>query len=146
MSHTSSDKYLYFTVGLLKDSFALEELRQDAIKHHMIEQPGQLIALRLTEYYEMMTKGVVQPVVRVPAIIQSVETESNSNKEKRSGHTPPPHVAPPQPSPHQTGTMSPIKQVTGRMRALRRDQDNVVSASPDADQNADEAADYWNIL
>jgi hypothetical protein len=148
MSHTSSDKYLYFTVGLLKDSFALEELRQDAIKHHMIEQPGQLIALRLTEYYEMMTKGVVQPVVRVPAIIQSVETESgnsnNSNKDKRAGHTSPPHVAPP--SAHQTNGMSPIKQVTGRMRALRRDQDNVISASPDADQNADEAADYWNIL
>jgi len=145
MSHTSSDKYLYFTVGLLKDSFALEELRQDAIKHHMIEQPGQLIALRLTEYYEMMTRGVVQPVVRVPAIIQSVETESgNSNKDKRAGHAPPPHAAPP-PS-HQTSSMSSIKQVTGRMRALRRDQDNVISASPDADQNADEAADYWNIL
>lgn len=145
MSHTSSDKYLYFTVGLLKDSFALEELRQDAIKHHMIEQPGQLIALRLTEYYEMMTKGVVQPVVRVPAIIQSVEIESgNSNKDKRAGHASPPHVAPP--PAHQNSGMSPIKQVTGRMRALRRDQDNVISASPDADQNADEAADYWNIL
>lgn len=141
MSHTSSDRYLYFTVGLLKDSFALEELRQDAIKHHMIEQPGQLIALRLTEYYEMMTKGVVQPVVRVPAIIQSVETENT--KDKKAGQSP--HAAP-QSSQQQTGSMSPLKQVTNRMRALRRDQDNVVSASPDADRNADEAADYWNIL
>ncbi|HEY7419231.1 MAG TPA: hypothetical protein VH593_28875 [Ktedonobacteraceae bacterium] len=145
MSHTSSDRYIYFTVGLLKDSFTLEELRQDAMKHHMIEQPGQLIALRLTEYYEMMTKGVVQPVVRVPAIIQSVETEgsNNNNKDKRAGYTS--SHASPQPS-QQTGSMSPFKQVTNRMRALRRDQDNIISASPDADRNADEAADYWNTL
>ena len=45
------EKYLNFNVGLLKNSFALDALWQDALKYHMIDQPGKLIALRLTEYY-----------------------------------------------------------------------------------------------
>ena len=57
MSQSSSDKFMYFTVGLLKSSEALEALRQDAVKHHMIDNPGQLIALRLTEYYESLSQG-----------------------------------------------------------------------------------------
>jgi hypothetical protein len=32
------------------------------------------------------------------------------------------------------------------MRALRLDNENVVSVSSAADQNADEAADYWSTL
>ncbi len=99
MSQTTPEKFLYFTVGLLKDSFALDALRQDALKHHMIDQPGQLIALRLTEYYEMMTQGVVQPVVRVPAIVTPVE--SGGGKEKMASataHTSPPSS--PTPPPH----------------------------------------------
>src|SRR5438105_1505806 len=56
-----SEKYHYFTVGLLKDSFALEALEADALKHHMIDQPAKLIALRLTEYYDLLTR--VAPTV-----------------------------------------------------------------------------------
>ena len=43
------EKYLYFNVGLLKSSYTLNALWQDALKHHMIDQLGQLIAFRLTE-------------------------------------------------------------------------------------------------
>ncbi len=50
------EKYLYFTVGLLKDSSTLDALWQDALKYHMIDQPGKLIALRLTEHYEMIAQ------------------------------------------------------------------------------------------
>jgi hypothetical protein len=142
MSHSSSDKYLYFTVGLLKDSFALDALRQDAVKHHMVDHPGQLIALRLTEYYEMMSRGIVQPVVRVPAVMNPVETEENS-KEKKD--------APPSPTPVNGSMQSPsgmpaINQITGYMRARHCDNERIIFASPDADQNADEAADYWSTL
>ena len=58
MSQNPSEKFLYFTVGLLKGSAALEALRQDATKYHMIDHPGQLIALRLTEYYELINQGL----------------------------------------------------------------------------------------
>ena len=60
------DKYLYFTVGLLKNSFALDALSQDALKYHLIDEPGKLIALRLTEYYEMMARGNLHPGASVP--------------------------------------------------------------------------------
>lgn len=75
MPPSSQDKYVYFTVGLLKDSAALESFKQDALKHHMIDAPGQLMALRITEYYQMMNQGIVQPVVRVPAIFLPPDSE-----------------------------------------------------------------------
>src|SRR3974377_2374404 len=59
-----TDKYQYFTVGLLKSSFALEALKADAAKHHMAEQPAKLIALRLTEYYDLLARiGPLMPSV-----------------------------------------------------------------------------------
>lgn len=150
MSQSSPDKYVYFTVGILKDSPALETLKQDALKHHMIDHPGQLIALRLTEYYEMMTKGVVQPVVRVPAIMApAIEPEGKEQHTAPASQPPhnvkqsltpiPPSSAPIGPNPTFIG------QLTGRMRALRR-EDSVITTSPTVDQNADEAADYWSTL
>ncbi len=61
MSQDLEEKYVYFNVGLLKNSFGLDALWQDALKYHMIDQPGKLIAFRLTEYYEMMARGVLHP-------------------------------------------------------------------------------------
>jgi hypothetical protein len=164
MSHPPSDKYIYFTVGILKESTALEALTQDALKYHMIDQPGHLIALRLTEYYEMMNPGIVQPVVRVPAVMTSV-AEAEVKEEKIP--------VPPQPATTSSDSMPPptpissaqvtnlhqlqpqsatsshpalISHGTGKMRALRRENDSFIAASPTVDQNADEAADYWSIL
>jgi hypothetical protein len=167
MSQNSSDKFIHFTVNLLKDSDALEALRSDALKHHMIDQPGQLIALRLTEYYEMMNKGIVQPVVRVPAIAIPTETENNPVVQEPilptapvSPRPAPTHFSPTPAKPINPGTGVPpqyqpqmpgngsfgAQQVTGRMRALQQKGENIITASPNADQNADEAADYWSTL
>jgi hypothetical protein len=41
MSSDTEEKYLYFKVGLLKDSFALEALWQDALRYHMVDQPAK---------------------------------------------------------------------------------------------------------
>src|SRR5881275_2865621 len=95
------EKYLYFTVGLLKNSFALDALWQDALKYHMIDQPGKLIALRLTEYYEMMARGILSPG----------------------------------PSP-----------MADQEDGDHLDDESIVGASPDLEQNADEAAEYWARL
>ncbi len=157
MSQPSSDKYVYFTVAILKDFTALETLKQDALKHHMIDQPGQLIALRITEYYEMMTKGVVQPVVRVPAIMNPIATPEELGHDQPTSPQPIPmapashaarsnssglNAAKAQPQSHSVG----LNQLTGKMRALRREDNSYISTSPNADQNADEAADYWSTL
>src|SRR5579883_2050436 len=60
------ERYLYFTVALLKDSAALDALWQDALKYHMIDQPGKLIAMRLTEYYEIKANGMMPPTTDSP--------------------------------------------------------------------------------
>jgi hypothetical protein len=162
MSQNSSDKYIYFTVGLLKGSDALDALRADAVKHHMIDYPGQLIALRLTEYYQMMNQGITQPVIKVPAILAPLESEQTPDTEIATTHTsgtfhmptsttPTTTTSPfemPTPSPFQASgeSRSSMQQVTGRMRALTREEDAIVSASTNADQNADDAADYWSML
>jgi hypothetical protein len=140
----------------------------------MIDHPGQLIALRLTEYYERMNEESTQP--STPAVKLSPET-SAGNEQTSAAETrvpqrpipasfPPPAVpltnAQPQPAPVGQGFRPPadahtpssgssesigsLNQLSGKMRSLHRDNENVVSVSAAADQNADEAADYWSTL
>ena len=190
MSQSPSDKFLYFTVGLLKGSEALEAFRQDAVKHHMIDHPGQLIALRLTEYYESLNQiqsqgtqgsqeqiplagahanvGITNhiPTSRTASVVSQGETDVKPRYEQRLAernsvtewrtHSPAPAAAAatsfevaPQVTPthlQQQVSHNPASQMTGRMRALMRDGENIVSTSSSADQNADEAADYWSTL
>jgi hypothetical protein len=63
-------KYHYITIGLLRDSWALEQFLADAELHHMTDQLGKLAALRLTEYYELVEKGAVL-VGSMPASAQT---------------------------------------------------------------------------
>lgn len=128
MSH-DPEKYLYFTVGLLKDSFALDALRQDALKYHMIDQPDQLIALRLTEYYELMAGGVLPPGISVPlATTPTGSSARDGRKELAPANAPGSHGASP---------------LAGQAGASSAEEESIVAASPDAEQNADEAAEYW---
>jgi hypothetical protein len=126
------EKYLYFQVGLLKNSFALDALRQDALKYHMVDQPGQLIALRLTEYYEMMARGILPPGVRVPMAATPTASGRRGDGEEVATAS----------SPGINGT----HPLTGQVDASHLDDESVVVASPDADQNAEEAAEYWARL
>ena len=50
------------------------------------------------------------------------------------------------PSTEQGESTITLNQFTGKMRALRREGDNIVPVSSAAEQNADEAADYWSTL
>jgi hypothetical protein len=127
-----SEKYLYFQVAFLKNSSALEALRQDALKHHMVDHPGQLIALRLTEYYELLSKGVVQPVVTMLQEAPSEVERNGTNKEK----------AVPMSSPANKS----VGPATGQVDSYHAHTGNSLIASPDAEQNAQEAAEYWSLL
>ena len=125
------EKYLYFTVGLLKNSFALDALRRDALKYHMVDQPDQLIALRLTEYYELMAGGVLPPSIRVPLAVGVASGKRNGREEMTPTNS--------------TASIS-ASPTTGQAGAYHSDEENIVTASPDAEQNADEAAEYWARL
>jgi len=111
------EKYLYFRVGLLKNSFALDALWQDALKHHMVDQLGQLIALRLTEYYELMVRGVLPPGAGGLFATTSTAGGKGSDSEGLATASPP-----------------------------GNNDESIVTASPDVEQNADEAAEYWTRL
>ena len=119
------EKYLYFTVGLLKNSFALDALSQDALKYHLIDQPGKLIALRLTEYYEMMAPGNLHPVARILFDNGDVREEITSAS--------------------STG-INGASSTTGQMGDDHPDDGSIIAASPDVEENADEAAEFWARL
>jgi len=51
------EKYFYINrVGLVRGSWGHKKFEEDARLHHMEEQPGKLVALRLTEYYELIER------------------------------------------------------------------------------------------
>ncbi|MBE3561952.1 MAG: hypothetical protein IMW89_22425 [Ktedonobacteraceae bacterium] len=153
----NSEKYLYFNIGLLKGSFALKELWQDAVKYHMVDNPAQLIALRLTEYYELKAKGLIQ----VPAALATSAANSTSIPitpgvagSSHIGEVPP--TAPraksgeeKKPGARTTGPLNDDRQQAEAEHAQNHSQPTdggVVAASPDAEHNADEAAQYWPLL
>jgi hypothetical protein len=151
------DQYVQFTIKLLKGSFALNALWQDALNYHMIDQPEKLIALRLTEYYEMVTRGTSRPAPAMPVAppaspIAPPVSPITPAPASSNGHTPPPATP--------GGGVPPEQQPTAAIRMPRLQRSQAVESRPaepvsdvvasaDAqvvEQNADEAADYWTPL
>lgn len=60
---TNKEKYqtICNRVGLARGSWGLERFIKDCVDHHMDDQPGKLVALRLTEYYELLDRLNVLP-------------------------------------------------------------------------------------
>ncbi len=60
---TNKEKYqtICNRVGLGRDSWALERFIADCVNHHMDDQPGKLVALRLTEHYELLDRLNILP-------------------------------------------------------------------------------------
>lgn len=60
---TNKEKYqtICNRVVLTRGSWALERFVEDAVNHHMDDQAGKLVALRLTEYYELLDRLNVLP-------------------------------------------------------------------------------------
>ena len=140
------ERYLYFTVALLKDSSALDALWQDALKYHMIDQPGKLIAIRLTEYYEIMSSGVLPPVAGASvANGNAVNFQQPPRQEASNGlqREELPLIQQP-----------PLIQQSPSMDSAKFDQseehysevERSVATSPDVARNAEAAADYWTLL
>ncbi len=126
------EKYFYFQVGLLKNSFALDALWQDALKYHMVDQLGQLIALRLTEYYELMVRGVLPP--GAGGLFAAMSTASG----KQSGRE--------EPTTASSSGSNDARPLTGHLNPSYPGDESIITASPDVEQNADEAAEYWTRL
>ncbi len=102
------------------------------MKYHLIDQPDKLIALRLTEYYEMVARGNLHPGTSIPLAATSTPF---GNGDGREGVT----------SASSTG-INGASPTIGQMGDDHLDDGSIVAASPDVDENADEAAEYWARL
>ncbi len=158
---SDTEKYHYFKVGLLKDSFALETLWQDALRYHMIDQPAKLIAMRLTEYYELTNKSAMpsratmhQPTTILPMFTdtEDAETPTSSTPVIRPPVTSNPTVHPPvarpvehlsKPSALNTQLANPANNPPSD---VHQGDETSLTVSAEVDQNAEEAADYWSLL
>ncbi|GAC1387827.1 MAG: hypothetical protein NVSMB33_17490 [Ktedonobacteraceae bacterium] len=131
------EKYLYFTVGLLKDSATLDVLWKDALKYHMIDQPGKLIALRLTEHYEMLAQGIKHPGEDISMTTMSKANNNGNGNSNGNGN-----------GHYRESILSNPAASNGvhLMSDHHSNDDGVITASPDAEQNADDAAEYWSQL
>ena len=60
---TNKEKYqtICNRVVFARGSWALDRFIDDAVKHHMDDQTGKLVALRLTEYYELLDRLSILP-------------------------------------------------------------------------------------
>jgi hypothetical protein len=111
------ERYRYIDVGLERGSWTLAMFEEDARRHQMSDQPGKLITLRLTEYYEMKKEREVissrEPLVAAgnDHLSRSASSESRGDNE-----------------------------------SVRRQEEDVLEISHRAGQNADEAAEYWASL
>lgn len=133
------ERYLYFTVALLKDSGALDALWQDALKYHMIDQPGKLIAMRLTEYYEIKANGIMPPT----------HNDLPNSRSINNGITrEPTAIARNSRMDNDDMLQDPFSDYDeDELLETRYIQNEVpVATSPDVAQNADAAADYWTLL
>ena len=112
------ERYRYIDVGLERGSWALAMFEEDARRHQMSDQPGKLITLRLTEYYEMKK-----------------EREALSSRETlvaiRNDH-------------HPSRLAS--SELSRGNESVQVQEEDILEISQRASENADEAAEYWASL
>jgi len=118
-------KYRYYQVGLIRDSYAEHRLKEDAERHHMANQLAKLIALRLTEYYTLVDRGIIVPGAAAGA-----------------GAVPFPIALTPGGSGTAQTTQTTLTTQTNETEEA--DEEDTLAFSADlATSNADAAADYW---
>lgn len=146
------DQYIQFTIKLLKGSFALNALWQDALNYHMIDQPEKLIAMRLTEYYELVSREAIRPGPNMQGSAPNTQTANLASAGNNAVPTlsptanPGPRNVPPQSANGNASTRTVPSQPSEEGR-IDKVNDIVTRASAlVVEQNADDAADYWSSM
>lgn len=146
------DQYLQFTIKLLKGSFALSALWQDALNYHMIDQPEKLIAMRLTEYYELIARGTLRPGPSTPGAPNPPATSiapggNNGVPQSLPSSNPGGRMATPLPAVNNNFNARTVSSQPPEEGQFDQENDIVTkSSSLVVEQNADDAADYWSPL
>lgn len=146
------DQYLQFTIKLLKGSFALSALWQDALNYHMIDQPEKLIAMRLTEYYELIARGTLRPGPSAPGAPHpqaASVTPAGNNAAPQALPDSRPGGRMATPLPPVNNNYNPRTVPSQPLEEIQyNEEDDIVTKSSSlvVEQNADDAADYWSPL
>jgi hypothetical protein len=111
------ERYRYIDVGLERGSWTLAMFEEDARRHQMSDQPGKLITLRLTEYYELKKER---------EMISSKESAATGNDHH----------------PSRLASSEPSRSD----ESVQVKEEDVLEISQRASENADEAAEYWASL
>ncbi len=69
-----SEKYKVFNVAILRESWVLDMIEQDASEHQMPDHVNKLLALRITEYYKLIKDGVISA-----AMLGSIDVAAAAN-------------------------------------------------------------------
>lgn len=111
-----TDKYLYVTFGLLRNSETARRFLADAEENHMIDHTGKLAGLRLTEYYKLLATGQIAPSLFALLGRKELLTSGPAREELPSNAS-----------------------------RAEEDEDRL-SANDAAERNAAGAADYWSAM
>jgi hypothetical protein len=106
-------KYRYVDVGLERGSWTLVMFEEDAKRHQMSDQPGKLITLRLTEYYELKNEREMLSSREPFVPVENGSLSLHASLDDRSNDS------------------------------IQTKGDSVLEISHHATENADEAAEYW---
>jgi len=128
------ERYLYFTVALLKDSLALDALWQDALNYHMIDQPGKLIAMRLTEYYELKASGALSPVASMPTTTSQPASNGVTLEQAPISRS------------FAIEDLEELHNTHNGNNNFYVSNEVPLATSSDAAHNAEAAAEYWTVL
>jgi hypothetical protein len=131
-------KYKYLDIGLAWDSWTLAQLEADAKMHQMDDQPAKLAAVRLTEYYRLVSLGVIVPGVSAltpagavggpPALAAPPPASASDDAAKRQQMT----------APHRRGSAPAMEPPTTAAGA-----GSTLEESDQAGENAAAALDYF---
>ncbi len=107
------ERYRYIDVGLERGSWTLAMFEEDAKRHQMSDQPGKLMTVRLTEYYELRKVQETRAPKELLPVVKSRPAYQPVDEPRRG----------------QSNAQAP--------------EEDVLELSYHASENADEAAAYW---
>src|SRR5260370_40561829 len=98
----------------------------------MIDQPAKLIALRLTEYYELIARGILRQGVGMTSAATPTTISNGGERQGEAAASAP--------------RINGLNSTTGQEGETHPKDESVVAPSPDAEQDAEETAAYWACL
>jgi hypothetical protein len=111
------ERYRYVDVGLERSSWVLARFEEDARRHQMSDQPGKLVALRLTEYYELKQEREAPSAREIPSPVGNGRPALRPAYDQRINNN-----------------------------SVQEQADMLLELSHHATENADEAVEYWARL